>query len=236
MKTYSIDYTKISEAENSLYSATRLMANDCHDAAQERIEEARKLLQEFLSQDNLVEDPDLADGLVRQSDAEAAIKEAVEEAENAQKKAIDAMVQMCKDINAAKITMSGKRPNGYIFETIVRKDGEVAFDEFTKEQLEEIRDRFAKTIYKRNFSPEEGAEKELLQELSKKDLDVINVCQARLGCPEFSSLRQFNHNLSGWEKIDEIPEATPEGLKEMCSACEHEGKCGIAPIKCWNEN
>lgn len=68
MKTYSIDYTKISEAENSLYSATRLMANDCHDAAQERIEEARKLLQEFLSQDNLVEDDDLADGLIKQSE------------------------------------------------------------------------------------------------------------------------------------------------------------------------
>ena len=44
MKTYSIDYTKISEAESTLYSATRLMANDCYDAAQERIEEARKLL------------------------------------------------------------------------------------------------------------------------------------------------------------------------------------------------
>lgn len=74
MKTYRIDYTKISEAESSLYSATRLMANDCHDAALERIEEARKLLQEFLSQDNLVEDDDLADGLVRQSDVDAAIK------------------------------------------------------------------------------------------------------------------------------------------------------------------
>lgn len=68
MKTYSIDYTKISEAENSLYSAIRLMANDCYDAAQERIEEARKLLQEFLSQDNLVKDDDLADGLIKQSE------------------------------------------------------------------------------------------------------------------------------------------------------------------------
>lgn len=186
--------------------------------------------------DGLIEDPDLADGLVRQSEAVAAIKKAVEEAENVQKKAIDMMVQSCKDSNAAKITMSGKRPDGYIFETVVRKDGAVAFDEFSKEQLEEIRERFAKSIYKRNFSPEEGAEKELLQELSKKDLDVINVCQARLECPEFANLRQFMRNDSGWETIDDIPEATPEGLKEMCSACAHEGKCGIAPIKCWNEN
>ena len=68
MKTYRLDYTKISEAESSLYSATRLMANDCMDAALERIEEARKLLQEFLNADNLVEDDDLADGLVRRSD------------------------------------------------------------------------------------------------------------------------------------------------------------------------
>lgn len=77
MKTYSIDYTKISEAESCLYSASRLLSNDCPDAAQKRIEEARQLLQEFLNQDNLVEDPDLADGLVRQSEAEAAIREAV---------------------------------------------------------------------------------------------------------------------------------------------------------------
>lgn len=236
MKIYSIDHTKISEAVNTLISAESLITKDCIDVARERIAEARKLLQKFIDNDGLIEDPDLADGLVRQSEAVAAIKKAVEEAENVQKKAIDMMVQSCKDSNAAKITMSGKRPDGYIFETIVRKDGAVAFDEFSKEQLQEIRERFAKSIYKRNFSPEEGAEKELLQELSKKDLDVINVCQARLECPEFADLRQFMHNDSGWETIDDISEATPEGLKEMCSACAHEGKCGIAPIKCWNEN
>lgn len=66
MKTYSIDYTKISEAENKLYSATRLLANDCRGAAVERITEARRLLLEFLNGDNLVEDNDLADGLVKQ--------------------------------------------------------------------------------------------------------------------------------------------------------------------------
>ena len=69
MKTYSIDYTMISEAENSLYSAIRLMANDCYDAALERIDEARKLLQEFMNQENLVEDDDLADGLIKQSES-----------------------------------------------------------------------------------------------------------------------------------------------------------------------
>lgn len=68
MKTYRIDYTKISAAEGILYRATRLLGNDCQDAALERIKEARKILQEFLNADNLVEDDDLADGLVRRSD------------------------------------------------------------------------------------------------------------------------------------------------------------------------
>lgn len=65
MKQYSHDYTKVSEAENLLYSATRLMANECHDAAVERINEARQLLQTYLSEDNMFEDDDVADGWVK---------------------------------------------------------------------------------------------------------------------------------------------------------------------------
>lgn len=187
MKTYSIDFAKISEAVNSLNSAESLMTNDCIDAAQERIEEARKLLQEFMNQDNL------ADGLVRKSEAEAAIKEAVKKAENTQKNAIDAMVQLCKSTNAAKTTMSAKRPDGYIFETVIRKDGAVAYDEFSKEQLQEIRERFANSIYQRGFESEAGTEKKILHELSKKDLEVINVCQARLEKGGYSSLEDFLH-------------------------------------------
>ena len=44
MKQYSHDYTKPSEVDSLLYSATRLMANECYDAAVERINEARQLL------------------------------------------------------------------------------------------------------------------------------------------------------------------------------------------------
>lgn len=183
MKTYSIDYTKISEAESSLYSATRLMANDCPDAALERIEEARKLLQEFLNQDNLIEDPDLADGLVRQSDAEAAIKEAAEEAENAQKKAIDAMVQMCKDTNAAKTTMSAKRPDGYIYETIIRKEGSVAYDEFSDEQLKELEKYLAQEIL---YNHDVFIAKDI-----QFFLDILNVCRAKLDKGEYSDLEDF---------------------------------------------
>lgn len=65
MKQYSHDYTKPSEAESLLYSATRLIANECYDAAVERINEARQLLQEYLAQDNMFEDDDVADGWVK---------------------------------------------------------------------------------------------------------------------------------------------------------------------------
>ena len=187
MKTYSIDYSKISKAESSLYCATRLMANDCPDAALERIEEARKRLQEFLNQDNLVEDPGLADGLVRKSEAEAAIKEAVKKAENTQKNAIDSMVQLCKSTNAAKTTMSAKRSDGYIFETVIRKDGAVAYDEFTKEQVQEIEKLHTKDLLSFLNSTQPFPSEGLCQE----KLDIINVCRAQLGKGEFSSLEDF---------------------------------------------
>ena len=75
MKQYSHDYTKPSEAESLLYSATRLMANECYDAAVERINEARQLLQEYLAKDNMVEDDDVADGWVKVSDIEELVKQ-----------------------------------------------------------------------------------------------------------------------------------------------------------------
>lgn len=68
MKTYSHDYTKVSEAESLLYSASRLMANERYDEAIERIDEARRLLQEYLALDNMVEDGEVAYGWVRVSD------------------------------------------------------------------------------------------------------------------------------------------------------------------------
>lgn len=67
MKQYSHDYTKPSEVESLLYSAQRLMANECYDAAIERINEAREILQKYLAQDNMVEDDDVADGWVKAS-------------------------------------------------------------------------------------------------------------------------------------------------------------------------
>ncbi len=68
MKQYSHDYTKVAEAERNLYSAQRLMANECYDAALKRIIEARELLQVYLNQDNMVEDDDVADGWIKAQD------------------------------------------------------------------------------------------------------------------------------------------------------------------------
>lgn len=75
MKQYSHNYTKPSQAESLLYSATRLMANECYDEAVERINEARQLLQEYLSVDNMVEDDDVADGWVKAHDVEELVNE-----------------------------------------------------------------------------------------------------------------------------------------------------------------
>lgn len=70
MQQFSHDYTKVSEALESLYSATRLIANECCDAALERINEARTTLDEYLAQDNMIPDKDIADGWVRHSEAQ----------------------------------------------------------------------------------------------------------------------------------------------------------------------
>lgn len=188
MKIYSIDHTNITEAVDCLNSADHLMSNNCMEAAQERIAEALKALKKFIENDGLVEDSVLVDGLVRQMDAETAIKEAVKESEDVQKKAIEMMVQSCKESNAAKITMSGKRPDGYIFETIVRKDGAVAYDEFSDEQMKEIEFTYTQQL----VSMKDVAT--LTTEGSQKGqviLDIINVCRARLDRQEYSSMEDF---------------------------------------------
>lgn len=69
MKHYSHDYTKVSQAESMLHRVSRLLANKCYDEAAENVNEARYLLQEYLSQDNMVEDNDAAVGWVKYQDA-----------------------------------------------------------------------------------------------------------------------------------------------------------------------
>lgn len=88
MKQYSHDYTKPNEADSLLYRATRLIANECYDAATERINEARQLLQEYLAQDNMVPDDDTENGWVRHLEAQAeieALRETVRHYQNTQR-------------------------------------------------------------------------------------------------------------------------------------------------------
>lgn len=56
MKRKIHDYTKPAEAESLLYSAQRLIANDCINDAEKRIIEAREILQMYLSEDNEIEE------------------------------------------------------------------------------------------------------------------------------------------------------------------------------------
>lgn len=73
MKQYSHDYTKVSEAESHLYAAQQLNAHDDPIEAWKHIEDARRLLQEYLAQDNMVEDDDVADGWVKAHEVEELI-------------------------------------------------------------------------------------------------------------------------------------------------------------------
>lgn len=59
MKRKIHDYTKPAKAESLLYSAQRLIANDCIYDAEKRIIEARQILQEYLSLDNEIEEDDV---------------------------------------------------------------------------------------------------------------------------------------------------------------------------------
>lgn len=52
MKRKVHDYTKPAESESLLYSSQRLIANDCIYDAEQRIIQARQILQEYLSRDN----------------------------------------------------------------------------------------------------------------------------------------------------------------------------------------
>ena len=73
MQKYIHDYTLIHEAMDTLYSATRLHANECYPAVLERINEARTILTQYLSQDNMVPDEDVCDGYFKALEAEEEI-------------------------------------------------------------------------------------------------------------------------------------------------------------------
>lgn len=59
MKRKIHDYSKPAEAESLLYNAQQLIAQDYFYEAEKRIIKAREILQQYLSQDNEIEEDDL---------------------------------------------------------------------------------------------------------------------------------------------------------------------------------
>lgn len=73
MRKYSHDYTLVQHADNLLQEALVKIRWDNWWDARIRIEDARKKLQQYLSQDNMVPDDVTADGWVRASDLEVRV-------------------------------------------------------------------------------------------------------------------------------------------------------------------
>lgn len=202
MKIYRINYNKLLAIESNFFFAKHLIAKKKTDACLVYIDEALKLLDEFVKHDNLVEDSEAAYGFVRRSDADVAIMEAVEESKELQKKSFDVMLRMCKESGAAKTILSAKLQDGYICETVIRKDGAVAYDEFSSQQVREIENLHTKDLLSFIDPTQPLPSGKLYQE----KLDIINVCRSKLGKGEFSDLEHFFRNKSNTydELIEEV--------------------------------
>lgn len=75
MKQYSHDYTLVQEAESHLCAAQQLEAHEQPQEAWKHIADARQKLQQYLAQDNMTPDDDVADGWCKTSDVEAELDE-----------------------------------------------------------------------------------------------------------------------------------------------------------------
>lgn len=62
MKRNSNDHKKASEVYGLIYIASRNIANECYDAAYERMNEAMNVIKEHLAQSNLAVDEEAAFG------------------------------------------------------------------------------------------------------------------------------------------------------------------------------
>lgn len=70
MKTYSHDYTIPALVNHNIHLALFELHSDNFNLAEELLMQARNLLDQYLSQDNMVEDDDVADGYVKMTDIE----------------------------------------------------------------------------------------------------------------------------------------------------------------------
>ena len=76
MKQYSHDYTLPSLAESLMQTADAAIRLEDYDKASRAINDARQTLQQYLSQDNMVEDDDVENGWVSYNDAARELEDA----------------------------------------------------------------------------------------------------------------------------------------------------------------
>lgn len=70
MKTYIHDYTIPAQVNQNIYLALFELHSDNFDLVEVLLMQARNLLDQYLSQDNMVEDDDVADGYIKMTDIE----------------------------------------------------------------------------------------------------------------------------------------------------------------------
>ena len=140
MKKYTHDYRKVSEAESHLYAAQQLNAHDDPIEAWKHVGDARRLLQEYISQDNMVEDNDVADGWVRASDVNSsAYRQTADPATTAAGKKVEKHGQI--DGQYLKQNLEGADPTNPFYGKVVVESG-------TYEQIGMSRDEVAAAIQK----------------------------------------------------------------------------------------
>lgn len=70
MKTYSHDYTIPAQVNHNIHLALIELRSDNFRMAEVLLMQSRNQLDQYLTQDNMVEDDDVADGWVKMSDIE----------------------------------------------------------------------------------------------------------------------------------------------------------------------
>lgn len=152
MQQFRHDYTKVSEALKSLYSATRLIAYECYDSALQRINEARTTLGEYLTQDNMLPDNDVFDGWIRHSEAQAELEALRSRVGNTPRRAPVGSPDGTAASPAPKVERHGQIDRRYLEQVKDGADpsnplyGKVAVMSGTYEQINMERDQVAETI------------------------------------------------------------------------------------------
>ena len=140
MKQYTHDYTLPSLAESLLLTAEAAIRFEDYGRASKAINDARHTLQQYLSQDNMVEDPDVADGWVRMSDVNRyKYRPPVDPATTVAGQKVEKHGQI--DSRYLKQQTEGADPTNPLY-------GKIAVESGTYEQIGMTRDQVAEAIQK----------------------------------------------------------------------------------------